>query len=207
MAISPSRDTLHCNATPAGLFRPAGSVREVLVPSTRFLQLLATMIFGTFAPAAGLSAVRAHSCPAAIAASIAWRNASSALTASERACTAAMAAWSFASSSRGRKSRYPAVIVTPWHRPFASATPSQLRATTPPASLRSPRWPRIVGPVCIGPIDPAPNPKLVEEGRPNTTFASATSDAFFERPENRVRAQGSQRTLIDGDHSLAKALR
>jgi len=47
----------------------------------------------------------------------------------------------------------------------------------------------------------------VEEGRPNTTFASATSDAFFERPENRVRAQGSQRTLIDGDHSLAKALR
>src|SRR5215468_4276724 len=39
------------------------------------------------------------------------------------------------------------------------------------------------------------------------TFASATSDAFFERPENRVRAQGSQRALIDDDHSLAKALR
>src|SRR6516164_6952293 len=38
MAISPSRDTLHCNATPA-------SVREVLVPSTRFLQLLATNDF------------------------------------------------------------------------------------------------------------------------------------------------------------------
>jgi hypothetical protein len=84
---------------------------------------------------------------------------------------------------------------------------SQLCATTPPASLRSPRWPPIVGPVCIGPIDPAPNPKLVEEGRPNTTFASATSDAFFERAENRVRAQGSQRALIDGDHSFAKALR
>jgi hypothetical protein len=60
-------------------------------------------------------------------------------------------------------------------------------------------WPRIV--------DPAPNPKLVEEGRPNTTLAIATSDAFFQRPENRVRAQGSQRALIDGDHSLAKALR
>jgi len=55
--------------------------------------------------------------------------------------------------------------------------------------------------------DPAPNPKLVEEGRPNTTFAIATSDAFFERPENRVRTQGSQLALIDGDHSLAKALR
>src|SRR6516225_8232529 len=38
MAISPSRDTLHCNATPA-------SVREVLVPSTRFLQLLTTNDF------------------------------------------------------------------------------------------------------------------------------------------------------------------
>jgi hypothetical protein len=42
-------------------------------------------------------------------------------------------------------------------------------------------------------IDPAPNPKLVEEGRPNTTFAIATSDAFFEHPQNRVRPQGSQR--------------
>ena len=52
-----------------------------------------------------------------------------------------------------------------------------------------------------------PNRKLVEEGRPNTTFARATSDAFFERPENRVRVQGSQRTLIDGDYSVAKALR
>src|SRR5215471_2475198 len=36
--LSPSRNTLHCNATPA-------SVREVLVPSTRFLQLLATNDF------------------------------------------------------------------------------------------------------------------------------------------------------------------
>jgi hypothetical protein len=52
---------------------------------------------------------------------------------------------------------------------------------------------------------PAPNPKLVEEDRPNKTFAIATSDAFFGRPENRVRAQGSQLALIDG-HSLAKAL-
>ena len=34
----------------------------------------------------------------------------------------------------------------------------------------------------------------------------AKSDAFFERPENRVRTQGSQLALIDGDHSLAKAL-
>jgi hypothetical protein len=47
---------------------------------------------------------------------------------------------------------------------------------------------------------------LVEEGRPNTTSEIATSDAFFERPENRVRAQGSQLALIDGNHSLAKAL-
>jgi hypothetical protein len=76
-----------------------------------------------------------------------------------------------------------------------------------PASLQSPRRLRIVGPVCIGPIDPSPNPKLVEEGWPNTTFACATSDAFFERPENRVRAQGSQRALIDGGRSFAKALR
>src|SRR5262249_1115194 len=52
-----------------------------------------------------------------------------------------------------------------------------------------------------------PAPKLVEEGRPNTTFAIATSDAFFERPKNRVRAQGSQLALIDGDHSRTKALR
>jgi len=55
-------------------------------------------------------------------------------------------------------------------------------------------------------VDPAPNPKRVEEGRPHTTFAIATSDAFFERPETRVRAQGSQRALIDGDGSVAKAL-
>src|SRR6516165_10672432 len=55
-------------------------------------------------------------------------------------------------------------------------------------------------------VDPPPNPKKVEEGRPHTTFAIATSDAFFERRENRVRAQGSQLALIDGDHSLAKAL-
>src|SRR5262249_49047435 len=39
------------------------------------------------------------------------------------------------------------------------------------------------------------------------TFASATSGAFFERPENRARSQGSQRALIDDDHSFAKALR
>jgi hypothetical protein len=58
----------------------------------------------------------------------------------------------------------------------------------------------------FGWVHPASNPKLVEEGRPHTTFAIAMSDAFFERPENRVRAQGSQRALIDGDHSLAKAL-
>jgi hypothetical protein len=55
-------------------------------------------------------------------------------------------------------------------------------------------------------VDQAPDPKLVEYGRPNTTFAIAMSDAFFERPENRIRAQGSQLALIDGDHSLAKAL-
>src|SRR5215467_2146667 len=55
--------------------------------------------------------------------------------------------------------------------------------------------------------DPTPNPKLVEEGRPNTAFAIATSDAFFERLENRVRAHGSQRALIGADHSLARALR
>jgi hypothetical protein len=64
--------------------------------------------------------------------------------------------------------------------------------------LRCAAWPRIV--------DAAPYPKLVEEGRPNKTFAIATSDAFFERPENRVRAQGSQLALIDDDHSFAKAL-
>src|SRR5262249_24476827 len=39
------------------------------------------------------------------------------------------------------------------------------------------------------PNDPAPNPKLVEEGRPNLNLVIATSDAFFERPKNRVRAQ------------------
>ena len=55
-------------------------------------------------------------------------------------------------------------------------------------------------------VDPPPNPKKVEEGRPHTTFAIATSDTFFERPGNRVRTQGSQRALINGDHSLAKAL-
>ena len=94
------------------------------------------------------------------------------------------------------------------HRRFTSATPSQSTlCNNPPASLHSPRRLRIVGHVCIGPIDPSPNPKLVEEGRPNTTFACATSDAFFERPEIGVRAQGSQRALIDGDRSCAKALR
>jgi hypothetical protein len=76
------------------------------------------MNFGAFVPTTVLTAVGAHSCPAAIAANIAWRNASSALTASERACIAATAAWSFGSSSRGRKSRYPAVMVTPWASAF-----------------------------------------------------------------------------------------
>jgi len=55
-------------------------------------------------------------------------------------------------------------------------------------------------------VDPSPKPKKAEEGRPHTTFTIATSDAFFERPENRVRAQGSQLALINGDHSRAKAL-
>ena len=55
-------------------------------------------------------------------------------------------------------------------------------------------------------VDPVANPKKVEEGRPHTTFAIAMSDAFFERRENRARAQGSQLALIDGDHSLAKGL-
>src|SRR5262249_5405322 len=71
---------------------------------------------------------------------------------------------------------------------------------------RSPRRLRIVGPGCIGLTDPSPNPKLVEEGWPNMTFASATS-ACFERLENRVRGQGSQRAFIDSDRSFAKALR
>src|SRR5262249_42983434 len=83
---------------------------------SRFLHYSPRMNFGTFVPATVLTAVGAHSCPAAIAANIAWRNASSALTASERTCIAATAAWSFGSSSRGRKSRYPAVMVTPWER-------------------------------------------------------------------------------------------
>src|SRR5215469_12508909 len=53
---------------------------------SRFLHYSPLMNFGTFVPATVLTAVGAHSCPAAIAANIAWRNASSALTASERAC-------------------------------------------------------------------------------------------------------------------------
>ena len=53
---------------------------------------------------------------------------------------------------------------------------------------------------------PVAEAKKAEEGRPHTTFTIATSDAFFERPENRVRAQGSQLALINGDHSRAKAL-
>src|SRR5215472_12535335 len=81
--------------------------------SSRFLHYSPRLNFGTFVPTTVLTAVGAHSCSAAIAANIAWRNASSALTASERACIAATAAWSFGSSSRGRKSRYPAVMVTP----------------------------------------------------------------------------------------------
>ena len=62
---------------------------------SRFLHYSPRMNFGTFVPTTVLTAVGAHSCPAAIAANIAWRNASSALTASERACIAATAAWSF----------------------------------------------------------------------------------------------------------------
>src|SRR6516165_12491755 len=38
-----------------------------------------------------------------------------------------------------------------------------------------------------------------EEGPPHTTFTIATSDAFFERPENRVRAQGSQHGCQNGN--------
>ena len=91
------------------VLRAAGGSGGAQVQPTPF-NYSPRMIFGTFAPATGLTAVRAHSCPAAIAASIAWRNASSALTASKRACIAATAAWSFGSSSRGRKSRYPAVM-------------------------------------------------------------------------------------------------
>ena len=56
-------------------------------------------------------------------------------------------------------------------------------------------------------IDAASNPKLVEEGRPNITFTITPCDTFFERLENRVRAQGSQLALIDGSHSFALALR
>src|SRR6516225_10118871 len=66
---------------------------------SRFLHYLPRLNFGTFLPSTVLTAVGAHSCPAAIAANIARRNASSALTASERACIAATAAWSFGSSS------------------------------------------------------------------------------------------------------------
>src|SRR6516164_8028995 len=86
--------------------------------ASRFLHYSPRLNFDTFVPATVLTAVGANSCPAAIAANIAWRNASSALTASERACIAATAAWSFASSSHGQKSRYPAVMVTPGHRYF-----------------------------------------------------------------------------------------
>ena len=35
----------------------------------------------------------------------------------------------------------------------------------------------------------------------------ATSDVFFERSENRVRAHGFGLAVIDGDHSFAQALR
>ena len=38
------------------------------------------------------------------------------------------------------------------------------------------------------------------------TFVIATSDAFFERPKNRVRAQRFFLTLIDGDYSFAPVL-
>jgi hypothetical protein len=60
-------------------------------------------------------------------------------------------------------------------------------------------------PECLA-INPAPNPKPIEGG-PKTTFAVATSDVFFERPENRVRAHGLGLAVIDGDHSFAQALR
>jgi hypothetical protein len=50
------------------------------------------------------------------------------------------------------------------------------------------------------------NPKLVEEGRPNMTFAIAASDLFFERLKYRVRAQRFYLALIDGDQSFAQTL-
>src|SRR5262252_3951684 len=77
---------------------------------SRFLHYSPRMNFGTFVPATVLTAVGAHSCPAAIAANIAWRNASSALTASERTCIAATAAWSFGSSSPGEGAQAHCVI-------------------------------------------------------------------------------------------------
>jgi hypothetical protein len=43
-----------------------------------------------------------------------------------------------------------------------------------------------------------------EEGRPNLTSATAVSDAFFERPKNRVWAQTFYRALIDRDRSFAQ---
>jgi hypothetical protein len=59
-------------------------------------------------------------------------------------------------------------------------------------------------PECLA-INPTPSPKLIEGG-PKTAFAVATSDVFFERPENRVRAQGFGLAVIDGDHSFAQTL-
>src|SRR5262249_15397944 len=41
------------------------------------------------------------------------------------------------------------------------------------------------------------NHKLVEEGLPKLNLVIATSDAFFERPKNRVRAQRFFLALID----------
>lgn len=59
---------------------------------------------------------------------------------------------------------------------------------------------------CIA-IDPAINPKLIEQGRPNTIFAAATSDAFFQHDKNRERVRGFDLAFIDGDHSAEQAAR
>lgn len=59
---------------------------------------------------------------------------------------------------------------------------------------------------CIA-IDPTPNPALIEQGRPNTTLAISTSDAFFANERNRERARGFDLALIDGDHDAETARR
>jgi hypothetical protein len=50
----------------------------------------------------------------------------------------------------------------------------------------------------------AANPKLVEEAGQISRVRRLLS---LSAPENRVRTQGSQRALIDGDYSFANALR